>query len=152
MKKSKKNTFLWTDIIIVVVIELILFGSVWKFKIDLNEIFTSSIRSSLFGSLIGTFGTLLGFIITALSILIGIKENEYIKALKETQHFRDICLIYFNTSIWLGIATFYSIVALILNCNIVPIILIGSFIYFVCIARVARCLQMLKRIIIISNN
>lgn len=152
MKKNNKNTFLWTDIIIVIIIELIIFGLICAFKIDLNKIFTSSIRSSLFSSLITTFGTLLGFIITALSILMGIKENDYIKALKETQHFRDICLVYFNTSIWLGLATFYSIIALILDGNIIPIITIGAFIYFVCFVRVARCLQMLRRIIVISNN
>jgi len=152
MKSIYKERFIWTDLLIVLVLDIILWITLSSCKVDINNCITEATAISLFSSLIGTWGALLGFIITALSILLGIKENEFIKALKETDHYKNICYLYLDTSIWLGAATIFSIVGLLLVKSLLPTTIIGSFLFPACITRIGRCLQMLSRIITFSNK
>lgn len=152
MKSIYKERFLWTDMLIVIVLDVVIVILVNIFKIDITNYLNEDNMVPLFSSLIGTWGSLLGFVIAALSILLTIKDNEYIKALRSTKHYTAICFIYLDTSIWLGIATLFSIVALIFVKNVIPIVLIGSFLYPVCIFKIGRCLQFLKRIIEMINK
>ena len=46
-------------------------------------------------TLLGTWATLLGFIVTAESILITMGGKEYIEAFKESRHYKTVLLTYF---------------------------------------------------------
>lgn len=148
MKGLYKQKFIWTDLLIVLLINAVIWGLVVLTKMDIESWYKESTITSLYSSLIGTWGALLGFIITALSILLGVKDNEFISALKGTQHFSNICYLYIDTSIWLGIATVFSIFALVFSTSIFkPVIIISCIIYLACLFRIGRCLQLLIRII-----
>lgn len=66
-------------------------------------------------TLLGTWATLLGFIVTAESILITMGGKEYIQAFKESRHYKTVLLTYFSTSFVLLSATIFSIVIICLN-------------------------------------
>ncbi len=66
-------------------------------------------------TLIGTWATLLGFILTAESILITMGGKEYIQAFKESKHYKTVLLTYFSASFVLLISTIFSIIVVCLN-------------------------------------
>lgn len=63
-------------------------------------------------TLLGTWATLLGFIVTAESILITMGGKEYIQAFKESRHYKTVLLTYFSTSFVLLAATVFSAVVI----------------------------------------
>ncbi len=63
-------------------------------------------------TLLGTWATLLGFIVTAESILITMGGKEYIEAFKESRHYKTVLLTYFLTSFDLLSATIFSAVVI----------------------------------------
>ncbi len=66
-------------------------------------------------TLIGVWSTLLGFMITAISILLTIGGNEYIKALRDSDHYRTVMFTQFMTCILLFLATVFSIIIICIN-------------------------------------
>lgn len=69
----------------------------------------------LLGSMIDVWGILLGFIIAAVSVLMTIGENSYIKNLVETNHMSNIILSYVVASTILFISLVYMIILLIIK-------------------------------------
>lgn len=69
----------------------------------------------LLKTIIEVWGILLGFIITAISILMTIGENNFIKNLVESNHMANIILSYVMASVFLLIAIVFVIVLLILH-------------------------------------
>lgn len=66
-------------------------------------------------TLLGIWATLLGFIITAVSILITMGGKEYIHAFKESKHYKTVLLTYCFTSFALLVATIFGIVVICIN-------------------------------------
>lgn len=66
-------------------------------------------------TLLGTWATLLGFIITAASILITMGGKQYIQAFKESQHYSTVLLTYCLASFVLLAATIFSIIVVCIN-------------------------------------
>lgn len=66
-------------------------------------------------TLLGTWATLLGFIVTAESILITMNGKEYIQAFKESEHYKTVLLTYFSTSLVLLVSTIFSVAIICFN-------------------------------------
>lgn len=66
-------------------------------------------------TLLSSWATLLGFIVTAASILITMNGKEYIQAFKKSKHYNTVLLTYCLTSFTLLIATIFCIVVMCLN-------------------------------------
>ena len=60
--------------------------------------------------MLGLWGTLLGFMITAISILLTVNDNRFIKMLKNTGHFKTILYSFSCCCINLSIAIVFSVV------------------------------------------
>lgn len=87
-----------------------------KFLFDYNSYDVCSFEGvEVSKTLLGTWATLLGFIVTAESILITMGGKEYIQAFKESRHYKTVLLTYFSTSFVLLSATIFSIVIICLN-------------------------------------
>lgn len=65
--------------------------------------------------LLGTWGTLLGFIITATSILVTMNGKEYVCAFRNSVHYSTVLLTYCLTSFTLLIATIFGITVICIN-------------------------------------
>ncbi len=66
-------------------------------------------------TLLGTWATLLGFIVTAESILITMGGEKYIKAFKESKHYKTVLITYFSASLTLLVATTFSTIVVCFN-------------------------------------
>lgn len=61
------------------------------------------------------WGVMLGFVITALSILLTVHENRYIEMLISTGHFKTVLFSYVSCCIYLFIAVIISIIIIFSN-------------------------------------
>src|SRR5271157_5214122 len=73
---------------------------IWSEAIDkgqfLNAISLSS-RESLYGALVALFGSLLGFVITASSIVLGYSTNDKLAIVRKSKHYKDLWDVFKST-------------------------------------------------------
>ena len=96
----------------------------------------------LVGTVIDIWGILLGFVITAVSILLTIGENSFINALVATNHMQSIIFSYVMSSFYLFISIIIALVLLIIktwnmnifvvfiSINVCIVVAMGLSIYF----------------------
>ncbi len=110
MKKDEKDKISIT-IISFILPAIVCFILKLYIKYDINKFNGIEVTKTL----LGTWATLLGFIITATSILITMGGKEYIQAFKESAHYSTVLLTYCFASFALLIATIFSIIVVCLN-------------------------------------
>lgn len=87
-----------------------------KYLFDYNSYDVSSFEGvEISKTLLGTWATLLGFIVTAESILITMGGKDYIQAFKESRHYKTVLVTYFSTSFVLLSATIFSTIVICMN-------------------------------------
>lgn len=69
----------------------------------------------IIGTLLGVWSTLLGFMITAVSILLAIGDSEYIKAFRKSSHYHTVMYMQVLTCSVMFVATVFSIVIICLD-------------------------------------
>lgn len=98
--------------------------------IELNKLIVTIINS-VYPIIATISGTLLGFIITSVSIIVTFTESEKIKLLKETGYYDKLFKIYFDTIKSLAITTLISIIGIVSNSeNIIWIYIIMASVVF----------------------
>ncbi len=106
MKKTLKDRILLT--VVPLIIGIIVSAIIYAY-IKVNEIDTSWFNAqSVIGTLLGIWATLIGFVITAVSILIAFNGSSYTEIIRQSGHYFTIMFLYTVTSIVLaiGIAVF----------------------------------------------
>ena len=103
-------------------------------------------------SIFDVWGILLGFVITAVSILLTANRNELIENLIATNHMQSIIFSYITSSAYLFVAIVYALVLLIFHIwgKVLSIVFIGLNI--VIVVSVGMSIVFLFRIIINMNN
>ena len=81
----------------------------------MGYIINSNIWIEITKVLLGIWGTLLGFIITALSIILAIGNSPFLKLLNDSGHMKTIMCSYAITSLALFMATAFGIYTICLN-------------------------------------
>lgn len=69
----------------------------------------AEVGHDLMETMTGVLGTMLGFVITAISILLTLGNNKFIELLIVSGHMQNIILSYVMASVWLLAALVYSI-------------------------------------------
>ena len=69
----------------------------------------------LIKTIIDIWGILLGFVITAVSILLTVGENSYINALVEANHMKFIIFSYVMSSVYLLVSIIFSLILLVVK-------------------------------------
>lgn len=90
-------------------------GVISKILINKGYLIESNVWIEIIKSLLGIWGTLLGFIVTALSIILAIGNSPFLKLLSDSGHMKTIMLSYAVTSIVLLGATAFGIFVICLN-------------------------------------
>lgn len=122
MKWWGKN-FLAYELILSIIIIVISWAAVNYFgKVGILSSMLNTIRLQLYGTIASVTGSLLGFVITGMSILLTMGESESIKMVKKSKHYPLIFKIYLNTSKYLALTTILGIVGLIIDRDGAPII------------------------------
>jgi hypothetical protein len=109
-------------------------------------------RSAVYGTLAQIFGSLLGFVITALSIIIGYSTNEKFEFLRKSKHYPTLWKVLISTIKALSAATVVMVVGLVFDRDSSPQPLILCFCVFTTLLslfRLRSCLWVLENVILI---
>lgn len=135
-----------------------LFFVAWSEYIN-NGVFLAQIfsdnRQVLYGALTALFGSMLGFIITATSIVLGYANNERLAIVRQSQHYADLWNVFKSAIRVLAFSTIISLIGLVLDKDFKPInIILYTNIFAATLAflRIARCIWVLENIIAIVTK
>lgn len=147
--------FLAVELLISVVITLVVYFIIYFLNIE-GKIMTTlnGSRAALYGTIAAVCGSLLGFVITGLSVLMVTGNSEGMKALKSSKHYKEIFRVFFSTSKYLGLLVVISLITLIIDRDSSPFFSLNILVLWgVIIAtfRILRCLWVLERIIEINK-
>jgi hypothetical protein len=145
------SNFLSIEFVICLLISALI--SIWGFKCNGNvivETYLGNSRNSLYSTMATMFGSLLGFNITALSIVIGYTTDDRMKLVRESASYQQLWDIFTSTIKFLAITTVLSIIGLFFDkesCHNYFIFYIMVFLTMVTCARLARSIWALEQII-----
>lgn len=107
-------------------------------------------RGAVYGALASIFGSLLGFAITAVSIVLGFSTTERLAVVRESKHYPTLWKVFTATIRTLGLATVVALLGLILDRDSSPIKAVLYLTVFASILgalRLARCVWVLENVI-----
>jgi hypothetical protein len=102
------------------------------------------------GTMLGIWGAMLGFMITALSIIMTLGDGNFIKTLRGTTHFKTIMIIMILTCLILFFATVFG--AAVVCFNFWSQICFITLLYFLFGTGIAIILSMLYLFFIVLNS
>lgn len=107
-------------------------------------------RSDIYGALAAVFGSLLGFIITAVSIILGYTTNDRLTIVRESKHYALLWEVFTAAIRILSVATIAALVGLVVDRDSSPVYIvlyINVFTTTLSSFRLARCVWVLENII-----
>jgi len=131
---------------------------IWSVYIN-KEVVVNNIlignRVTLYGTMAALFGSLLGFSITAVSIVLGFAASEKLEIVRKSKHYMDLWQVFKSAIKALAFATIFALLGLIFDKDINPvnfILYINLFTAILSVFRVARCIWVLENIIAIVTK
>jgi hypothetical protein len=126
---------------------------VWGVRYDgsstLHTILSGN-RGAIYGALASVFGSLLGFAITAVSVVIGFASHDRLAIIRQSRHYPTLWRVFFAAIRALGLATLVALAGLVLDRDNHPrdwVLYVTIFASFLAILRVARCAWVLENVI-----
>jgi hypothetical protein len=107
-------------------------------------------RRDIYSTLASVAGALLGFVLTAVSIVLGFSSLPRLAVLRTSPHYKALYRIYFEATAFLSGATVCALVALVFDrdCAPVPLWLYSTLAFSLLSGvRVARCVWVLERLV-----
>jgi len=107
-------------------------------------------RSDVYSALAAIFGSLLGFTITSVSIVLGYSANERLAIVRESKHYLLMWRVFTSAMRALAVATIISLVGLVVDRDSGPnytILYINVFATLLASFRLARCVWVLENVI-----
>lgn len=146
-----RKHFLLVELLIAIALTMMLV--VWCAQWGGHEILLNLVkgnRAAIYGALASLFGSLLGFAITAMSIVIGFTTSERFTILRSSRHYKDLWAVFTSAIRALGVTTVVALLGLIFDRDAVQ----RPYIFAACIGlsvlfifRIIRCLWVLERIV-----
>ncbi len=112
-------------------------------------------RESIYTALVALFGSLLGFSITAISIVLGYANSEKLEIVRMSSHYMDLWNTFKSAIVVLAFATITTLAGLIFDRDSAPInavLYINVFASILSFFRIARCIWVLNYIIAIVTK
>jgi hypothetical protein len=107
-------------------------------------------RASIYGAIASIFGSLLGFVIASISIVMGFATSDRLAILRQSTHYAQLWKVFTSATRVLGFTTLISLGGLIFDKDAHPLGILLSL----CVAgvilsvmRVARCIWVLENLI-----
>lgn len=107
-------------------------------------------RRTIYGALASLFGSLLGFVITAVSIAIAFASSDRLSIVRESRHYGDLWRVFTASIKSLGLATVVALVGLVADGKPWTSAAIGYLMFFSSVLatfRVIRCVWVLEKIV-----
>ena len=145
------HNFLWAEFVLAVVAATAF--AIWIYRFGGLAVVANIIqgnRAAVYGALASIFGSLLGFAITAESIVLGLSSSERLEAIRESTHYATLWRVFISAIRALGLATALSLIALVLdrdNRPIWPCLLVTFFGTVLASLRLLRCIWVLENVV-----
>ncbi|WZP00960.1 hypothetical protein EP7_002622 [Isosphaeraceae bacterium EP7] len=107
-------------------------------------------RSAVYGAFASIFGSLLGFVITAVSIVLGFSTSERLAIVRNSKHYPSLWASFTHTIRILGLATIVSIVSLICDRDsnsVIALTYMEIYIVFLSVLLLCRSIWALERVV-----
>jgi hypothetical protein len=107
-------------------------------------------RSAIYGALAAIFGALLGFVITAVSIVIGYSANDRLAIVRDSPEYPKLWKIFISAIRATALATMAALLGLIFDRDTSPsywILFFNLFAFILILFRLGRCIWVLENII-----
>lgn len=147
-KDKYEKQFMLYELIISIVLSIVIV------KFILPIIFPETVESWLvtnkndvYSLLASVAGTLLGFIITGVSVILAFSESEKLRLLKKSRHYKTIFVVYFSTIKWLALTTAVSIMWIFTDLFMLYSFYLLIFAIIITSLRMARCVWILEAIV-----
>lgn len=131
----------------------------WYYQLNgSNELkpFLDGNRTAIYSTLATIFGSILGFVITATSIIIGFSASEKLSIVKNSKHYKTLWKVFSSTIRALSFAVVIAFLSLILDRDNRPCSILLFFMFFTLffsLVRIWRTIWVLENIIeIITTN
>jgi cell division protein FtsW (lipid II flippase) len=150
LSENYQNNFLTYEFIISLLVSALaiyLIQYYWSAKEIQDWMFYNK---SMFYTLLATIsGTLLGFIVTGISVIMSLSESPKLETAKKSTQFKKIFVVYFNTIKYLAFTVILSIIGFLVNNDSINTYLLYALIILVVISafRVYRSIWVLKNIV-----
>lgn len=108
-------------------------------------------RAAIYGTLTSTFGSILGFVITSFSIIIGYLSSPRFDFFKRTRHVDTLSALWLQTISVLGLSTIFSLIGLVLDRDAHQVFLILYVLLFLTVFsafRIYSCLKVLGLLVV----
>jgi hypothetical protein len=156
LKKYWEANFLTAEFVLSVLLTATFY--IWSEYIDkgvfIGRFFTNN-RESLYTALVALFGSLLGFSITAVSIILGYANSERLEIVRKSNHYMDLWNTFKSAIIILALSTVSTLIGLIFDKDTNPIdiiLYVNIFASILSFFRIARCIWILNYIIAIVSK
>ena len=151
MSDNKINkTHMLSDLICAVVFYGVCFFIMYKTE-SINSV-TKGVKT-VSSDMLSIWATILGFLITAMSILLTVKNTKYIKALKQAGHFQTLLRVYTESCFMITILIFYILTWGIIHTVKDYFWQIVIFFNILCVIKIFSCLKIfLKRVDLANDN
>jgi len=109
-------------------------------------------RGQIYGTLASIAGSLLGFVITALSVVLGFSASDRLTVLRSSKYYKQLWDVFTSTIRVLAVTTFVWLLALFFDreSRPRPLILVFALAFsFLAILRLLRCIWVLERIVLV---
>lgn len=151
-----RRHFLWVEFAISVLIGL--FAGYWiryRNGAGVCDRLLAQNRAAVYGTLASIFGSLLGFVITAASIVLGFSGSESLSVVRGSRHYPTLWRVFTASIRALAFATVVSVSALIIDRDGQPNRTILCFLLFAVILatlRIGRCVWVIEQIILLVSS
>lgn len=145
------NHYTITSILLATGIEssLVFWGEKYGGRIVISDVLQGN-RSAVYGAFATIFGSLLGFVITAVSIVLGFTTSERLGIVRNSKHYPALWASFTHTIKVLGIATILSLLALICDRDSHPLIIATyteAYVVMLSVLLLCRSIWALERVV-----
>lgn len=146
-----KVHFLWFHLFVTLILSFIFFIWIYRFGglVIVDKILKGN-RSAVYATLAQISGSLLGFVIAALSIIIGYSTSEKFDFLRKSEHYPTLWKVLLSTIRVLSLTTICMIIGLIFDRDAFPIdtiLCISVYCLLLSCFRIYSCLWIIENVV-----
>ncbi len=146
--------FLWLELLFAL-LAACLFAALVEMAWDRAafQAFLKGSRQSLYSTVASLASSLLGFVIAVVPIVLGFGQMGRMRIVRMSGHYPEVFRIFFQAMYWLSLAVIGAIAGILFDtddCPHVVVTYLMAFLLFAVVARVLRCIWILRRITTIA--